>query len=78
MIGSQEQIRRREVAQNTVLDVRGHVLRGLHRRVEQSPIAQTPITTVPVDLIRVDGDNLLDSQEVDVATHFASFLSVEA
>lgn len=41
-------------------------------------IAQTAITTVPVDLIRVDGDDFLDRQEVDVVDHFASFFSVAA
>ena len=61
-----------------MLDVSSDILRGVHRRLEKSLIAQAAITTVPVDLIRVDDDDFLDSQEVDVVDHFASFFSVEA
>src|SRR5262249_1420803 len=49
-----------------------------HGGLEKSPIAHARITAISVDLIRVDGDDFLDRQEVDVVDHFASFFSVEA
>ena len=78
VLGEVEDVRSREITQITILDKSRHVLRGVQRRVEQSLVAQTTITAVPVDLIRVDGDNFLDGQEVDLSDHFASFFSVEA
>jgi hypothetical protein len=78
VLGDVEDVRRREIAQIAVLDVRGRILRGVHGRLEKSPIAQTAITTMSVDLICMDGDDFLDSQEVDVVDHFASFFSVDA
>src|SRR5581483_10718672 len=48
ILGEVEDVRRREVEQIAFIDVRGHALRGMDRRLEKSPIAQTAITTVPV------------------------------
>lgn len=78
ILGEMEDIRRREVAQIVVLGVHGHILCGMHRRLQKPAIAQSAITAVPIDLIRVDGDDFLDCQEVDVVGHFASFFSVAA
>jgi hypothetical protein len=50
----------------------------MHGRFEETSVAQSGITSVVRDLVGMDSDDFLDSQEVDVVDHFASFFSVEA